>query len=67
MDRKSIERPKTFDKRAYNDRYQKEHYISIAARVKPDIAERINNYCTDMGISKADFLKLAIDIIEDKR
>lgn len=67
MDRKNIERAKKFNQREYNDKYQKEHYISIAARVKPDVAERINSYCTDMGISKADFLKLAIDIIEDKR
>ena len=67
MDRKNIERPKTFDQKEYNKRYQKDNYKRFNTVVKPDVAERINNYCTDMGISKADFLKLAIDIIEDKR
>lgn len=67
MDRKNIERPKTFNQREYNDKYQKEHYRKFQTNLKPDIAERINNYCTDTGISKADFLKLAIDIIEDRQ
>lgn len=65
MDRNNIERPKKFNQREYNDKYQKEHYISIAARVKPNVAERINNYCTDMGISKAEFLQRAIDVLDN--
>lgn len=67
MDRKNIERPKKFNQREYNTEYQKKNYKRFSTVVKPDVAERINSYCADMGISKADFLKLAIDIIEDKR
>ena len=66
MNNKYIERPKQFDKRAYNDDYQKKHYVSFAARIKPDLQERINNYCKDNNIkSKSEFLKMAIDILEN--
>ncbi len=64
MNEKLIERPKKFDKRAYNDSYQKEHYISIAARVKPEVAERVNDYCKNNKMSKAEFIALAIDTLD---
>ncbi len=64
MDSKFIERPKKFDQRAYNDKYQKEHYVSIAARVKPDLAERVNDYCKNNNMSKAEFIALAIEALD---
>ncbi len=64
MDEKFIERPKKFNQREYNDKYQKEHYISIAARVKPDLAERVNVYCQNNHMSKAEFIAAAIDALD---
>lgn len=65
MDRNNIERPKKFNQREYNDKYRKEHYRKFQTNLKPDVAERINNYCTDVGISKAEFLQRAIDILDN--
>lgn len=66
MDKKYIERPKKFDKKKYNSAYSKEHYSRFAADIKPEIKDRIDNYCKETGISKAEFLRRAIDMFENK-
>lgn len=57
----------TYNKKlAYNSTYNKEKYKNMNMRVKPDDAELINNYCNDIGMSRADFLiKAAKYIIEN--
>lgn len=65
MDKKNIERPEKFDKMAYNKDYTKKNYKQFNTVIKPDLSERINNYCVDMGISKADFLQRAIDVLDN--
>lgn len=65
MDRKNIERPKNFNQRAYNDQYQKDHYSSFAARVKPDLKQEIDDYCKDQGISKSEFLRRSLDALKE--
>lgn len=60
-----IERAKKFDKIAYNKQYQKEHYSSFSCRIDPKLKERVDKYCEDTGISKAEFLRRAIDMFEN--
>ncbi len=67
LDKKDIEHPKKFDKKEYNRQYTKNNYKRFNTVIKPELAERINNYCTESGISKAEFLQRAIDIIENRR
>lgn len=62
----TITNNQNFNQTKYTNQYAKDHYKKFQTNLKPDIAERINKYCTDMGISKAEFLKRAIDLIEDK-
>ncbi len=67
MDKKYIERQKKFDKNKYNSNYSKEHYARFSVDVKPEIKERIDNYCKEAGISKAEFLRQAIDLFETRK
>lgn len=54
-----------FNQTKYVNQYHKEHYKKMQANVKPELAERINNYCKDMGISKTEFLQRAIDVLDN--
>lgn len=60
MDPKFIERPEKFDKAKYN----KEHYKNFCAQIQPDLMDRVNDYCKDMGISKPEFIRRAIEALE---
>ncbi len=61
-----IERPKEFDKKSYDKTYRKENYKYFSTVIKPEIKDRIDNYCKEAGISKAEFLRRAIDMFENK-
>lgn len=47
------------------NRYNKKAYKHFSSRVKPDLYERIDNYCKDQELSKSKFLELAIQLIEE--
>ena len=66
MDKKYIEREKTFNKKEYNRRYDEQNYKQFNTKISINLNEQIVNYCKDAGISKADFLKLAVDKIINK-
>lgn len=67
LDRKKyIEYPKNFDRNEYNKKYQKEHYARFVADLKPELKERIDEYCKNEKISKTEFLRRAIDMFENK-
>lgn len=61
MDNKYIERPPKFDQNAY----KKAHYKRFSTDISPDTMERIADYCKACNISKADFLRLAIDTLDN--
>lgn len=63
MDINNIEREKTFNKKEYDKNYKKEHYKQFAVNLSIELNDQITNYCKDNGITKADFLRLAIDKI----
>ena len=63
MDRNNIEREKTFNKKEYDKNYKKEHYKQFNTNISMELNDQITNYCKDNGITKADFLRLAIDKI----
>ncbi len=62
MDKKFIERPKKFDRNAYN----KENYAQFSLRIKPELKSEIDEYCNENGISKSEFLRRAIDVLKNQ-
>lgn len=64
MNKKFIEFPNKFDKKEYDKNYRKEHYVRFSASVKPELKERIDEYCKNENISKTEFLKRAITMFE---
>lgn len=67
MDKKYIERPKLFDKKEYDKDYKKKHYKHFSVYLTPELKERLDNYCRDMEISKSEFIKRALDVLEDQQ
>lgn len=55
---------KTHTSSAVKSRYNAKAYRQFAARVKPDLSQRIEDYTAREGISKPEFLRRAIDILE---
>lgn len=66
MDKKNIERPTAFDRKEYTKNYSKEHYRDFSTKIQPDLRRRIDNYCIGLGISKAEFLRRAIEKLEEQ-
>lgn len=62
----SEEKPKRKNRtsQAAVNRYNKKTYKQFAARIKPDLSQRIEDYIAKEGISKPEFLERAINIIE---
>ncbi|MEZ3454918.1 MAG: ribbon-helix-helix domain-containing protein [Oscillospiraceae bacterium] len=66
MDKKYIERPKTFNKREYNKEYQKNHYKQVTLSLTPELKERLDKYCSQEKISRSEFIRRALDVLEDQ-
>ncbi len=50
----------------YIQKYIKDHYIECKVRLKPDISDKINAFCTARGVSKNKlFVDAALYIIEN--
>ena len=60
MDKKYIERKKTFNRKEYDKEYKQKMYKQLKFDVKHDFYEMFNNYCTDNGITKAELFRIAI-------
>ena len=67
MDEKYMERPPKFNKSKYNTKYQKEHYARFSANLKPEEKQRVDEYCKKEGISKADFIRRALEMFEKQQ
>lgn len=67
MDRKYIEYPNKFNKSEYNAKYQKEHYARFVADLKPEEKQRVDDYCKKEGISKSDFIRRALEILDKQQ
>lgn len=63
MDKKNIERPKKFYKREYD----KTHYSQFNLRIKPELKKEIDDFCAEKGISKSEFLRLAIEALKKEQ
>lgn len=50
---------KKFDENAYKAAYNKQNYKDFNMKIKPEIANKIMNFCKDMNISRAKFVQLA--------
>ncbi len=60
------EQRKTHTSSAVKNRYNKKNYKQVATQVKPELAERIQAYRTREGISMAQFLSRAIEMLDTK-
>ena len=60
MDKKYIERDKTFNKKEYQKEYRQKMYKQLKFEVKHDFYEMFNNYCADNGINKAELFRIAV-------
>lgn len=66
MDRKKyIEYPNKFNRDEYNKKYSKEHYVRFSASVKPELKQRVDDFCKRAGISKTEFIRRAIEMFEN--
>lgn len=66
MDKKYFEYPNKLDRKEYEKKYKKEHYARFSADLKPEEKQRVDDYCKDEGISKADFIRRALDMLENQ-
>ena len=55
---------KTKTSQAAVNRYNAKAYKQFAARIKPDLAQRIEDYTGKEGISKPEFLQRAINELD---
>ena len=53
-----------FNATEYKKEYAKKHYKHFSVSVTPELKERLDNYCRDMKISKSEFIRLALDVLE---
>lgn len=60
------EKRKTHTSSAVKRRYNQKTYKSITVQVKPELAKRIQTYKERQGISMAQLLTMAMDILETK-
>lgn len=60
MNEKYIERPKKFNQREYD----KTHFKQFNVKIKPDLWDNITQYCDYNSISKAEFLRIALESLE---
>ncbi len=58
------EKRKTHTSSAVKRRYNKKAYRQIATQVKPELAERIQRYKEQQGISMSELLSRAMDALE---
>ncbi len=62
MNEKYIERPKKFDQKEY----KKNHYAHLSCYLEPELKQEIDEYCSDLGISKPEFLRRAIEALKNQ-
>lgn len=50
---------------AVKDRYNKKAYKQFNIKIKPDLYEKIDNFCKDKELSRSEFLTLAIEKLKE--
>ncbi len=48
-------------------RYNKKTYKQFNVQIKPDLFNQITEFCTSNGLSRAEFLKLAISTLTNSK
>lgn len=61
------EKRKTHTSSAVKRRYNQKAYKSITVQIKPELAERIQAYKERQGISMAQLLTQAMDVLETEK
>lgn len=56
---------KTTTSTAVKARYNKKTYKQFNVQIRPELFEKIDNYCKDNNLSRSQFLKNAIDILSE--
>lgn len=47
----------------YNTKYNKENYVNFSLKIKPELNNKIVNYCKSKNISRPEFLERAIEAL----
>lgn len=47
----------------YNTKYNKENYVNFSLKIKPELNNKIVNYCKSNNISRPEFLERAIEAL----
>lgn len=66
MNKNNIEYKRNMNKNDYVQDYKKTHYKQFNTTISISLNDLIVDYCKDNKISKADFLRLAVDKIINK-
>lgn len=67
MDKKYIEYPNKMERKEYEKKYKKEHYVRFSADLKPEEKQHVDDYCKKEGISKSDFIRRALEILDKQQ
>ena len=51
---------------AVKDRYNKKNYKQFNVKIKPELYEKLENFCKEKELSRSEFLTLAIDTLSKK-
>ncbi len=54
----------SFTSTSVKSRYNKKAYKQFNVQIKPQLYERIVNYCAEKQISRSEFLSLSIQLLE---
>lgn len=57
---------KKFNATEYKREYAKSHYKHFSVSVTPELKERLDSYCRNMKISRSEFIRRALDVLEDQ-
>lgn len=49
----------------YNTKYNKENYVNFSLKIKPELNNKIVNYCKSNNISRPEFLERAIEALNN--
>lgn len=54
---------KKFEQQKYITKYNKENYVNFSLKIKPELNNKIVNYCKSNNISRPEFLERAIEAL----
>ncbi len=57
---------KKFNKKDYDNNYQKDHYLQFKAKLKPEEKLEIDKWLKEVKLNKTEFIKEAYQLMKEK-